>query len=115
MKTLEELHGEVVASEELKAAFIAAAKENKVGEFLKAQGCEATEAEAAEFLKAKQNAEGELADTELDDVSGGCNAYEAYVSVVSLGTGCVICAIASAVEGKPSEGWDDGQLMCDCE
>lgn len=112
MKTLEELLGEVIASEELKAAFIAAAKENKVGEFLKAQGCEATEAEAVEFLKAKRNAEGEVADMELEDVSGGCSSFEACLSVVTLGTGCVAYAIASSLEEKPSEGWGDGQLMC---
>ena len=32
----------------------------KIAEFLKAQGCEATEAEVTEFLKAKQNAEGQM-------------------------------------------------------
>ena len=60
MKTLEELYTEVMGSEELKAAFVAAGKENKIAEFLNAQGCEATEAEVTEFLKAKQNAEGQM-------------------------------------------------------
>ena len=52
MKTVDELYYEVVANEELKAAFAAAAKENKLAEFLKAQGCDATAEEAAEFLEA---------------------------------------------------------------
>ena len=46
MKTVDELYYEVVANEELKAAFAAAAKENKLAEFLKAQGCDATAEEA---------------------------------------------------------------------
>ena len=49
-----------MGSEELKSAFVAAGKENKLGEFLKEQGCEATEAEVTEFLKAKQSAEGQI-------------------------------------------------------
>ena len=57
---LEELYSKVIGSEELKAAFVAAVKEKKIAEFLKEQGCEATEAEVAEFLKAKQSAEGQI-------------------------------------------------------
>ena len=59
-KSKEELYTEVLGSEELKSAFVAAGKENKLGEFLNAQGCEATEAEVTEFLKAKQSAEGQI-------------------------------------------------------
>ena len=77
MKTVDELYYEVVANEELKAAFAAAAKENKLAEFLKAQGCDATAEEAEEFLEARQSAEGELSDDELDAVAGGdCGAVE---------------------------------------
>jgi hypothetical protein len=77
MKTLETLYAEVLASNELKAAFIAAVKENDLAGFLKAQGCEAGEAEAEEFIRAKQTAEGELTDDELDAVAGGgCNTVE---------------------------------------
>ncbi len=72
MKTIEELYDEVLASEELKAGFTAAAKEKRLADFLKAHGCEATEAEVVEFLKARQSAEGELSDDELDVVAGGC-------------------------------------------
>ena len=75
MKTVDELYYEVVANEELKAAFAAAAKENKLAEFLKAQGCDATAEEAAEFLEARQSAEGELSDDELDAVCGTGSYY----------------------------------------
>ena len=59
-KSKEELYTEVLGSEELKSAFVAAVKEKKIAEFLKEQGCEATEAEVTEFLKAKQSAEGQI-------------------------------------------------------
>lgn len=58
MKTVDELYYEVVANEELKAAFAAAAKENKLAEFLKAQGCDATAEEAEEFLEARPERRG---------------------------------------------------------
>ena len=58
--TIEALYSKVIGSEELKAAFVAAVKEKKIAEFLKEQGCEATEAEVTEFLKATQSAEGQI-------------------------------------------------------
>lgn len=113
MKTLEELYAEAAVSEELKAEFVAAAKENKLGEFLKAQGCEATEAEVAEFLKSKQSAEGEVADEELDAVAGGCNKDEAIMSTISLGVACAIWAETSARSDVPKSEWEDGRIICD--
>lgn len=95
MKSLEELYKEVMGSDELKAAFVAAVKENKVAEFLKAQGCEATEAETAEFLKTRQSAEGELDESELDMVSGGgCSADKAVTSVMLGFIGCKLVDLA---------------------
>ena len=113
MKTLEELYAEAAVSEELKAELVAAAKENKLGEFLKAQGCEATEAEVAEFLKSKQSAEGEVADEELDAVAGGCNKDEAIMSAISLGVACAIWAETSARSDVPKSEWEDGRIICD--
>lgn len=81
--TIEALCSKVIGSEELKTAFVAAVKENKVAEFLKEQGCEATEAEVVEFLKSKQNAEGEVSDAELDAVS-------AAATVRRL---CILCSL----------------------
>lgn len=72
MKTLDSFYAEVLASNELKAEFVDAVKAGKVADFLKAHGCEASEAELEEFLKARQSAEGELSDDELDVVAGGC-------------------------------------------
>lgn len=72
MKTLDNFYAEVLASNGLKSEFVAAVKAGKVADFLKAHGCEATEAELEGFLKARQSAEGELSDDELDVVAGGC-------------------------------------------
>ena len=114
MKTLEELYTEVMGSEELKAAFVAAVKEKKIAEFLKEQGCEATEAEVAEFLKSKQGAEGEMADEELDAVAGGgCNTAETFLSCVTVGVFCAMDAIKSATMDKPEDGWGNDCLLCE--
>lgn len=111
--TIEALCSKVIGSEELKTAFVAAVKENKVAEFLKEQGCEATEAEVAEFLKSKQNAEGEVSDAELDAVSGGCNGAEAVYSVFTAGLLCAGLAILSYSSDTPSDEWSDGKILCD--
>ena len=114
MKTLEELYTEVLGSEELKAAFVAAVKEKKIAEFLKEQGCEATEAEVAEFLKSKQGAEGEVADEELDAVAGGgCNTTETFFSCITVGVYCAVEAIKSATMDKPEDGWGNDCLLCE--
>lgn len=111
--TIEALYSRVIGSEELKAAFVAAVKEKKIAEFLKAQGCEATEAEVTEFLKAKQDAEGEIADEELDAVTGGCNDVEFMISVGTLGAYCLGRAIDSATgNGSAKEHWGEGQILC---
>lgn len=58
--TIEALYKKIIASDELKAAFAEAVKAQKLDEFLKAQGCEATEAEVVDFLKSLRKGEGEL-------------------------------------------------------
>ena len=111
---LEELYSKVIGSEELKAAFVAAVKEKKIAEFLKEQGCEATEAEVAEFLKSKQGAEGEVADEELDAVAGGgCNTAETLLSCATVGVFCAMDAIKSATMDKPEDGWGNDCLLCE--
>ncbi len=70
---LEELYTKVVADEALKKAYMDAVREGKLAEFLKANGCEATEEELQAFLDSKQKKTGELADDELDSVAGGAN------------------------------------------
>ena len=110
--TIEALYSKVIGSEELKAVFVAAVKEKKIAEFLKAQGCEATEAEIVEFLKSKQNAEGEVSDAELDAVSGGCNGEEAVYSVFTAGLLCAGLAIMSYSSDTPPDEWSDGKILC---
>ena len=112
--TIEALYSKVIGSEELKAAFVAAVKEKKIAEFLKEQGCEATEAEVAEFLKSKQGAEGEMADEELDAVAGGgCNTTETFFSCITVGVYCAVEAIKSATMDKPEDGWGNDCLLCE--
>lgn len=71
MKTLQELYTEVIASEELKKAVAQAAKDKKVADFLKAQGCDATEDEFKAFLVEKAKDVKALSEDELENVAGG--------------------------------------------
>ena len=71
MKTLEDLYKEVMASDELKAAFAQAAKDKKVADFLKAQGCDATEDEFKAFLVEKAESDKALSEEDLENVAGG--------------------------------------------
>ena len=97
MKTFQEFYNEILANDELKAAFAEAAKSGKTEEFLKAQGCEVTAEELAEFLKSQT---GELSDEELDNASGGCSTEEVVGSVTTLGLACAANAITSAIDGS---------------
>ena len=72
MATLEEVYQNALSSGEERVAFAEAAKtEEDLAAFLAARGCEATPGQALEFLKEKVEVAGELADAELDDVTGG--------------------------------------------
>ena len=53
MKTIEELFEEDKKDEKLKEEGIAAIQAGKLGAFMKAHGCEASEKEALAFVKAK--------------------------------------------------------------
>ena len=113
MKTIRELYSEIMASQELKAQFIEAAKAGKQEAFLKAHGCEATLKEVQAFLEAKQNEDAPLSFDELDNAAGGgCDTKdETYLSVFTAGLGCAAKAIASAQLGHVGmrEG-DEGRL-----
>ena len=110
--TIEALYKKIIASDELKAAFAEAVKAQKLDEFLKAQGCEATEAEVVDFLKSLRKGEGELADDELNSVAGGCTSTEAIYSMTVAF--CIGFAAISA-EDPVSENKDDwgDRLLCD--
>lgn len=110
--TIEALYKKIIASDELKSAFVEAVKAQKLGDFLKAQGCDAADAEVVDFLKSLRSAEGELADDELSAVAGGCNSTEAIYSMT-----VVICIAIAAIsaEDPVSENKDDwgDRLLCD--
>lgn len=114
MKTLQELYNEIVGSDELKKAYLEAAKGGKVTEFLKARGCEATEEEVKAFLKERSNQQ--LSDAELDSVAGGaCNSETAIERLISPGTFGIICAataIVSAATGHVGQKKDDEGRLC---
>ena len=107
MKTLQELYDEMLASDELKNAFVEAAKAGKLADLLKEQGCEATADEFVAFLGEK--AQGEMTDEELDEAAGGSEEEDAAAvgtavgfSIVTGGIGCAILAIMSAIDNKIS-------------
>jgi NADH:ubiquinone oxidoreductase subunit E len=110
--TIEALYKRIIASDELKSAFIEAVKAQKLDEFLKSQGCDAAGAEIMDFLKSLQKAEGELADDELSAVAGGCNSTEAIYSMTVAF--CIGFAIMSAVDpvSENKDDWGD-KLLCD--
>ena len=87
-KTLQELYREVMASEELKKEYFAAANEGKAADFLSAHGCDATIEELNELFSSPKNLpQGELADDELDAVAGG-TCYHDGRPVVSIYNTC---------------------------
>ena len=89
MKTLEDLCKEISTSEELKKAFAQAAKDNKVADFLKAQGCDATEDEFKAFLTEKAKDDKALSEGDLENVAGGS---ELNLSEGCISEGCMICS-----------------------
>lgn len=96
MKTLQDLYSEVLKSEELKKEFVEAAKEKKIEEFLKANGCDASAEDLAVFLKEQQTKAGELSDNELDNVAGGGCGEDVLegvviaISMTTVGLGCIV-------------------------
>ena len=108
MKTIETVIHEIKASEELQKKLAEAAKNNAVEAFLKEQGCEAT---AEEFIAGVKAQAAELSDEELGAVAGGAHWEEALLSVFSIGLGCGIAAMTSAIEGQMTK--KDGRLLCD--
>lgn len=110
--TIEALYKKIIASDELKSAFVEAVKAQKLGDFLKTQGCEATEAEVVDFLKSLRKGEGELADDELSSVAGGCNSTEAIYSMTVVI--CIMFAALSADDpvSENKDDWGD-RLLCD--
>ncbi len=103
--TLQEMYDKVMASEELKKSFAEAAQDKeKLTEWLRANGSDATVEQVAEFLKAKQ-ASGEVSDEELENVAGGIdNCGHGTFSVFTLAIGC---AIESEVKSTAEDCFED--------
>ena len=94
--TIEALYKRIIASDELKSAFVEAVKAQTLGD----------------FLKSLRKGEGELADDELSAVAGGCNSTEAIYSMTVAF--CIGFAIMSAVDpvSENKDDWGD-KLLCD--
>ena len=69
MKTIEELYGEINASEELKKAVSEIKDKAAMADFLKQHGCEASVDEFGKFVKSQS--EGEIGDDAASEVAGG--------------------------------------------
>jgi len=116
MKTLQELYNEIIANDELKKAFVEAAKDNKIVEFAKEHGVETSLDEIKAFLEASKPQEKELAPEEMENAAGGtCNdetKEETLWSQVTLGFYCLGYAIYSATTGRVGQKYDDEGRLC---
>jgi len=113
MKTVQELYNEIMANDELKKAFAAAAQsEEAIVAFAKEHGVDTTLDEIKAFLKEQtQDDNRELAPEEMENAAGGtCNkrtAVETVASVLTFGTGCVVALYRSITDKKSHVGQDD--------
>ena len=99
MKTLQELYTEVMNSDALKTEFLTLTTTEEIVAFAEKNGCPAALEEIKTFLEERAAATGELSDEELAQVAGGKSdsIEEEEVSIYSLGVGCAIRAIISAI------------------
>ena len=115
MKTLQELYNEILASDDLKQAFIEATKLGKVQEFLRAHGCDVTAEDLKSFL-AQQT--GELSDDELDNAAGGgislTKGLETALSAFSSGIGCTGSEVYSNLNGNSRSGQNGANGGSNC-
>ena len=117
MKTLEKLYEEIKSDAELKKEYVKAAGGKKIIDFLKAHDCDASESELASFIEAKKNKE--LADDELDMVSGGdCTTYNQGDSgrpVVTAVNSCDLWTCEDCDSTSPCHCNDGrGRAICNC-
>ena len=116
MKTLQEMYNEIVASDELKKAFLEAVRNGNTLAFLSENGCEATKEELEAFLTGQTEKQSrELDDEELDNVAGGkCSgqSVDILVSIRGWGVSCAIVATVSAIAGKTGSSSKDQSALC---
>ena len=114
MKTLNELYTEVIASDALKAEFLALKNPEEIVAFAKKNGCDATLDDIKTFFEEKKNSAGELSEEELEQVAGGKSASidEAEGSVITIGIGCIYKVIQSALKGKAGTAIEGQGMLC---
>jgi len=119
MKTVQEFYSEIMANDDLKKAFAAAAQsEEAIVAFAKEHGVETTLDEIKAFLKEQTQAGNkELAPEEMENAAGGtCNNQttgETIGSIITIGFGCLARAIRSDLEESShigQEELDEGRL-----
>ena len=114
MKTLNELYTEVIASDALKAEFLALKTPEEIVAFAKKNGCDATLDDIKAFFEEKQKTAGELSEAELEQVAGGKSttfggvATDLFLSAGTVGAWCIARLIGSImnddVEEDPMKG-----------
>ena len=87
MKSLQDLYDEVMGSEELKEAFVQAAKTDTYADFLAAHDCDATLDELQEFLNAKA-AEDDPIELSMDELKEAVGGAGNTLSTLTLTTKC---------------------------
>ena len=138
MKTLNEIYGEIMASDALKKEYFAAANEGRAVEFLSLHGCDTSAEELGAFLVGIHHpAQGEVADDELDSVAGGTCYHDEHPVVTiyntcdywlcdschmnrvepeSYSTGCVgtcpICRTSAYCDSCMFHGFSDCLMLC---
>ena len=108
MKTIELFINEIKTNETLQMQLAEAMKANTLADFLKTQGCNATEEEFIDAIRAQSE---ELDEDALDAVAGGANWKEALMSVFTIGLACLNEAVSSAMNEGVGNG-PDGELLC---
>ena len=90
MKTVQELYGEIIASDEQKKAFVEAMKAGKLEDFLKAHDCEASVEEVKEFIETRtaEDTPIELSESELKQVAAGSGIHSETCYCTGKTCGC---------------------------
>ena len=114
MKTLNELYTEVIASDALKAEFLALKTPEDIVAFAKKNGCDVTLEDIKAFFEEKQKVDGELGEAELEQVAGGKSAsfWEAVNSIITVGFACTVATLVSAVKGRAGTAIEGKGMFC---
>ena len=113
MKTLNELYAEVIASDSLKAEFLALKTPEEIVAFAKKYGCDATLDDIKTFFEEKQKSSGELSEEDLEQVAGGksANGDEMLISICGPVV-CMITLYASIFSGRVGTAIKGEGMLC---